>query len=129
MYVMYYFLYYMCTRWLQGLEHKTVQPVALATPTTLPRLNFEEIRSRYISRGSSTMGTSQISAHIKSFVNYSIFRMELDSKQPKNKFKKATHRQSHWVVIRLSECNFVSHILPIQGRIWCECLMGCRMDG
>jgi hypothetical protein len=117
------FCSYMCTRWLQGFEPKTVQPVALAIPTTLSRLNFEEIRSRYISGGSNTMGTSQISVHIKCFVNYGIFRMERDSKQTKNKLKKVTHRQPHWVVIRLSECHFVSNIPPTQGRIWCECLM------
>jgi hypothetical protein len=57
----------MCTRWLQGLKPKTVQPVALAIPTTLSRLNFYEILSRYFSGGSSTMGTSQTSGHTKKF--------------------------------------------------------------
>jgi hypothetical protein len=78
----------MCTRWLQGLQLKTVQPVALAIPTTLSRLDFDEIRSRYISGGgggSSTMGTSQTSVHTKRFVIYGIFRIELDSKQPHKK--------------------------------------------
>jgi hypothetical protein len=53
---MYNFSTYMFTCWLQGLEPKTVQPVALARPTTLSRFNFHEIRSRYISGGSSTFG-------------------------------------------------------------------------
>lgn len=76
---------YMCTLWSQGLEPKTVQPVVLAIPTTLSRLNFDEIRSRYISGGSSKTGTPQTSVHTKRFVNYGIFRIELDIKQPKNR--------------------------------------------
>jgi hypothetical protein len=62
---MYDFCSFMCTRWLQGLESKTVHPVTLAILTTLSRLNFDEIRSRYISGGSSKIGTSQTSVHKK----------------------------------------------------------------
>jgi len=88
---MYDFCSYMFTLWLQGLEPKTVQPVVLAILSTLSRLNFDEIRSRYISGGSSTIGTPQTSVHTKRFVNYGIFRIELDIKQPKNRLKKRLH--------------------------------------
>ena len=62
---MYDFCSYVFTIWLQRLEPKTVQPVVLAIPTALSRLNFDEIRSRYNSGGRGGAGGAAQWAHLR----------------------------------------------------------------